>query len=91
MLQVKYEDLVADAETTCRRYWTFWKYPGIPVSWNTNAAPGTRPLIGTASYNQVTRPLYTEAQGRWRRYRQDEMEPVLPVLAPWISHFGYEG
>ena len=90
VLQVKYEDLVTDAETTCRRILDFldlaW-HPGI-LEHERNAQE--RPLIGTASYNQVTRPLYTEAQGRWQRYRA-EMQAVLPVLESWISYFGYQG
>jgi len=48
-----------------------------------------RGIITTASYAQVTQPLYREAAGRWRRYRR-HLEPVLPVLAPWIDKLGYE-
>ena len=48
----------------------------------------TRGVISTASYAQVTKPLYTDARGRWHRYRR-HLEPVLPILAPWIRKFGY--
>jgi len=48
-----------------------------------------RGVITTASYAQVTQPLYREAVGRWRRYRK-HLEPVLPTLAPWIDKLGYE-
>ena len=89
VLQLKYEDLVADAETTCRRILDFLDMPWHPGILEHERTARDRPLIGTASYNQVTRPLYTEAQGRWRRYRA-ELEPVLPVLGPWISYFGYK-
>ena len=88
VLQVKYEDLVADAETTCRRILDFLDMPWHPGILEHERTARERTLIGTASYNQVTRPLYTEAQGRWRRYRA-EMKPVLPALEPWISYFGY--
>ena len=88
VLQVKYEDLVADAETTCRRILDFLEMPWHPGVLEHERTSRDRPLIGTASYNQVTRPLYTEAQGRWLRYR-GEMEPVLPVLEPWIRYFEY--
>jgi hypothetical protein len=47
-----------------------------------------RGLIKTASYAQVTQPIYTRSVGRWERYRK-HLEPVLPVLAPWIEKFGY--
>jgi len=88
VLQVKYEDLVADAETACRQILDFLEMPWHPGILEHERTARDRPLIGTASYNQVTRPLYTEAQGRWRRYRT-ELEPVLPVLEPWISYFEY--
>ena len=48
-----------------------------------------RGVITTASYAQVTQPLYTSAAGRWKRYRK-HLEPVLPTLRPWVEKFGYE-
>ena len=89
VLQVKYEDLIADAETTCRSILAFLEIPWRPGILEHERTARKRTLIGTASYNQVTRPLYTEAQGRWRRYRH-EMQAALPLLEPWISYFGYE-
>ncbi len=44
--------------------------------------------ISTPSYHQVTQKIYTRASGRWLRYRK-HMEPVLPILAPWVNKFGY--
>ena len=88
VLQVKYEDLIRDVEATCRRILEFLDIPWHPGILEHERSARDRPLIGTASYNQVTRPLYTAAQGRWQRYRR-EMEPVQPVLEPWISYFEY--
>ncbi|MXP27566.1 tetratricopeptide repeat protein [Porphyrobacter algicida] len=48
----------------------------------------SRGVITTASYGQVTEPLYRRAMGRWERYRE-QLEPVLPILQPWIEKFGY--
>ncbi len=48
----------------------------------------TRGLITTASYSQVTEPIYQRASGRWERYRR-HLEPVLDILAPWAIEFGY--
>lgn len=89
VLQVKYEDLVTDAETTCRQILDFLEMPWHPGIMEHERTALDRSLISTASYNQVTRPLYTEAQGRWQRYRT-ELEPVLPALEPWIGYFGYK-
>lgn len=47
-----------------------------------------RGAINTPSYNQVTEALYSEASGRWQRYR-DHLEPVLPDLLPWAGKMGY--
>ena len=88
VLQVKYEDLIADVESTCRRITDFLEMPWHPGILEHERTAGDRPLIGTASYNQVTRPLYTEARERWQRYRA-EMQAVLPVLEPWIRYFEY--
>ena len=53
------------------------------------ATARARGRINTASYHQVVQPLYSHAKGRWERYRE-HMEPVLPMLAPWVERFGYE-
>ncbi|MEO1657583.1 MAG: sulfotransferase [Pseudomonadota bacterium] len=42
----------------------------------------------TVSFNQVSQPLYTSAARRFEHY-QSTLEPVMPVLAPWIERFGY--
>jgi hypothetical protein len=36
----------------------------------------------------VTQPIYRNAVNRWIRYRK-HLEPVLPVLAPWVERLGY--
>lgn len=48
----------------------------------------SRGRINTPSYNQVVQPLYSQSIGRWENYRE-QMQPVLPLLEPWISEFGY--
>jgi tetratricopeptide (TPR) repeat protein len=42
----------------------------------------------TASYAQVTEPLYDHSVGRWRHYRR-QLEPVIPILAPAMERLGY--
>jgi len=49
----------------------------------------SREFIATASYAQVTEPIYSRSVGRWEKYRK-HLEPVLPVLRPWAEKFGYE-
>ena len=88
VLQIKYEDLILDVETTCRKILEYLDLPWHPGILEHERSARDRSFIGTASYNQVTRPLYSEATNRRQRYR-DELQPVLPVLEPWISYFGY--
>ena len=42
----------------------------------------------TPSAPQVARDLYTHGMEQWRRYAA-ELAPVMPVLVPWVSRFGY--
>lgn len=47
-------------------------------------------LIRTASYDQVTRGLYTTSIERWRKYAQ-WLQPVMDELGPRLPYWGYEG
>lgn len=53
-----------------------------------SATAASRELIATASYAQVTEPIYSRSVGRWEKYRK-HLAPVLPVLRPWAEKFGY--
>ena len=88
LIEVRYEDLVADVEGTCRPVLDFIGAPWHPGVLDHEATARSRPLIRTASYNQVTQPLYARATGRWLKYRE-YLEPVLPVLEPWMEKFEY--
>ncbi len=84
-LPVRYEDMVDDQENTVRGMFDF-----IGESFD----PGTlkfhenRRYARTASYAQVTEPLYASSRFRYRRYRA-HLEPVIPILAPVIERLGY--
>lgn len=83
-----YERLVEDVEGEVRPLFDF-----LGLEWRDEALDHQRTakgrgLITTASYSQVTEPIYKRAAGRWHRYRA-HLEPVLPVLAPWVERFGY--
>ncbi len=85
---LKYEDLVQDLEGTCKPLIRF-----LGLEWDDNLhnyqkTALERGNINTPSYSQIVQPLYKQASGRWANYRK-QMEPVLPVLQPWIDAFGY--
>jgi Flp pilus assembly protein TadD len=44
--------------------------------------------IRSPSAPQVRRSLYRDSVAQWRRYAA-QLEPVRPILAPWIERFGY--
>jgi hypothetical protein len=86
--EVRYEDLVGDLEGTARPLIDY-----LGLEWDDRVADyretaRARGRINTPSYAQVTEKLYSQASGRWERYR-DEMASVLPVLEPWAKATGY--
>jgi tetratricopeptide (TPR) repeat protein len=85
---IVYERLIENMEAEVRPLFDW-----LGLEWHAGALDHSRTarsrgLITTASYSQVTEPIYKRAAGRWHRYRA-HLEPVLPVLAPWAEKFGY--
>jgi Flp pilus assembly protein TadD len=85
---VVYERLVEDKSRELRPLfdWLGMEWPGDDAD-HRNAARA-RGVVRTASYSQVTEPLYKRAAGRWTQYRE-QLEPIFPILKPWIDKFGY--
>ncbi len=85
---VRYESLVEDFEGTARAACEF-----LGLEWDRGLADFATKArgrgISTPSASQVARGLNREGQGVWRRY-SDQMAPVLPMLDPWLSRFGYD-
>ena len=86
---IRYENMVADLETEMRSLLDFLGIAWDPSVLDNRQAASKREHIRTASYAQVTEPIYKRSSGRWRRYRS-QLEPVLPVLKPWVDLMGYE-
>ncbi len=84
-LPVRYEDMVDDQESTVRAMLDFIGEPFDPrcLQFHEN-----RRYARTASYAQVTEPLYDRSRFRYRHYRA-QLEPVLPLLGPVIERLGY--
>ena len=85
---VVYERLVEDTTRELRPLfeWLGLDWPGDDG--DHRDAARARGLVTTASYSQVTEPIYTRAKGRWHNYRR-HLEPVFGRLAPWVEKFGY--
>lgn len=86
--EVRYEDLVSDAEATARGVLEHLGLSWDPVVLDRERRTREGGAVRTPSYEQVSQPIYTRACGRWRRYR-DQLAPALPVLQPWVERFGY--
>jgi len=85
---IRYEKLIDDPQAEMRSLADFaeLEWDARLIDHRSNAA--ARAFIGSPSYAQVAEPIYKRASGRWLHYRR-QMEPVLPILAPWIENMGY--
>jgi tetratricopeptide (TPR) repeat protein len=76
MLDVRYEDLVADLEDQSRRLIEFLGLPWDPACLDFHH---TKTTIMTASSWQARQPIYQKSVGRWRNYER-HLGPLLEVL-----------
>jgi tetratricopeptide (TPR) repeat protein len=76
ILDVQYEDVVADLDAQARR---MLEHCGL--SWDDAclAFYETKRVVSTASAAQVRRPVYGTSVGRWRAYRSS-LQPLLQAL-----------
>nr|WP_295668601.1 tetratricopeptide repeat-containing sulfotransferase family protein [Sphingomonas sp.] len=84
---VRYDRLVTDFEATVRETAAFLGIEWTEAFHAFNRTAQTRG-VRTASATQVRRGLY-DGRGQWRRYA-DHLQPILPILAPWIERFGFD-
>jgi Tfp pilus assembly protein PilF len=83
----RYEDMIANFDASVHAVCEF-----IGVEWNETmrdfvAASGVI-APRNQSAEQVRRGLYSGGIGQWRRFSA-QLEPAIPILAPWIARFGY--
>jgi cytochrome c-type biogenesis protein CcmH/NrfG len=85
--EVRYENLIEDFEAELR--------PALALanlSWDDALTRfherGAGRYISTPSRSQVSQPLYRTSLERWRNYAP-QIEPVAPILAPFVEAFGY--
>ncbi len=76
LLEVDYEEIVADLEGQARRMLAFLDLDWDPACLNFQKTPRR---VRTASVNQVREPLYKRAIGRWRPH-QAQLRPLLAAL-----------
>jgi len=87
VLDVRYEDVVADLEGQVQR---ILEYCGLPFEPQCLEFHETERPVKTASSEQVRQPIYRSAVGRWRHY-EDRIEPLIEILAPLLRDLPESG
>ncbi len=77
MLEVRYEDHVAEPERVCREMLDFLELDWDPACLRFHES---RRFMRTASKDQVRKPIYTTSSGRWRNYER-HLGPLMEALA----------
>jgi len=84
---IRHEDLVTEFAREMKRICTFLNLQWVPAMGDFALRTQFRSVL-TPSTAQLVKGLNTEGLGQWHRYRQ-YLEPVLPLLEPWIKRFYY--
>ncbi|MGH8215424.1 MAG: sulfotransferase [Rhodanobacteraceae bacterium] len=79
MLEVRYEELVADLEAQVRRL-----LDHLGLAWDARCLDFHRNarVVATASRAQVQRPIYSSSIGRWKRF-EAHLGPLRELVEPW--------
>lgn len=88
VLPIRYERILADREAELRTAIEFIGLPWEGTMLDHESTAMARGNVRTASYAQVTEPIYDRAKGRWTRYRE-HLEPIISILEPWVTRMGY--
>lgn len=83
----RHEDLVENFDREARAICDFLGVAWADAMMNFEQSARER-TIRSLSASQVRRGLNSDGIGQWRRYAE-QLEPVLPVLEPWVRTFGY--
>ncbi len=76
MLEVRYEELIADQERVSR---TMVEFCGLPWDDHCLQFYKTRRYVATASYDQVNKPIYSSSVARWKKYEK-HLGPLKQAL-----------
>jgi tetratricopeptide (TPR) repeat protein len=87
-MESRYEDIVSDLERSTTRLSDFLQLEKSGTTANFYQKAADR-VISTPSYQDVTKPVYQRAVGRWQHYAK-YLEPYINELEPFIQAFGYE-
>ena len=83
ILDVRYEDTVADVEAQSRRLLEFL---GLPFEAGVLRFYATERLVKTPSASQVRQPIYSDALDSWKNY-EHRLRPLIENLQPALRDF----
>ncbi|MCH7538317.1 MAG: sulfotransferase [Proteobacteria bacterium] len=86
LLDVRYEDVVADLETQVRR---ILDHCGLPFEEQCVRFHETERAVKTASSEQVRQPIYSSSVNLWRNYEW-QLEPLIEILEPMLRELPEE-
>jgi tetratricopeptide (TPR) repeat protein len=81
ILDVRYEDNVADPEREARRLLEYVGLPWDPACLNFHE---NKRAVRTASVAQVRKPIYSSSVARWKHY-ENHLGPLLEIIHPATS------
>jgi tetratricopeptide (TPR) repeat protein len=81
VLEVHYEQVVADLETEVRQILAFC---GLPFEESCLRFHETERAVKTASSEQVRQPIYSSSVNLWRNY-EDHLETLVHILEPELA------
>lgn len=79
ILDLRYEDMVADTEGQARR---ILDYIGLPWDGNCLAFHENKRHVKTASVAQVRKPIYKTSVARWQRFEK-HLQPLFDIVQPY--------
>ena len=83
VLQVRYEDMVADTEAQIRR---LLAYCGLPFEDACLRFYETERAVRTPSSEQVRQPVYREGLEHWRNFER-QLQPLQQALGPLLDRY----
>ncbi len=84
VLDVRYEDVVADTEGQARRV---LDYLGLPWDENCLAFHRNERKVKTVSAAQVRRPIYRSSLSRWKRF-EPHLDELRAALGDELDYWG---
>ena len=86
---IKYENIIENTEDELKKMFDF-----LALEWDDHVLnyykyTNKRKSFYTPSYQDISKPVFSHAKYRWKRYEQ-YLIPIQDVLAPFVKAFGYE-